>query len=98
MTLGYQPVQLSLSETSIIGVLVQVFLLQCNDFQNSKDSSYKKVQECLDVVAKEFKYQGHTMLGPCADAQHAGSQGRRTGNVARDIKRKFDRMIEDDVF
>ena len=38
------------------------------------------------------------MLGPCADAQHAGSQGRRTGNVARDIKRKFDRMIEDDVF
>ena len=64
----------------------------------SKDSSYKKVQECLDVVAKEFKYQGHTMAGPCADAQHAGSMGQRTGNIARDIKRKFDRMLEDDVF
>ena len=50
------------------------------------------------MVAKEFKFQGHTMVGPCANAQRAGKGGKRPGNVARDLKRKFDRMLEDDVF
>ena len=75
---------------------------KCLSFQNgfiqSKVSSYKKTQECLDVVAKEFKFQGHTMAGPCASAQLAGKRGLRPGNVARDLKRKFDRMLQDDVF
>ena len=50
------------------------------------------------MVAKEFKFQGHTMVGPCANAKLAGKGGLRPGNVARDLKRKFDRMLQDDVF
>ena len=37
------------------------------------------------------------MLGPCAVAMASGKRGKRPGNISRDLKRKFDRMIDDDV-
>lgn len=63
----------------------------------SKESSYKKTQECLEIVAQEFEYQGHQMVGPCAVAMASGHRGKRPGNISRDLKRKFDRMIDDAV-
>ncbi len=48
-------------------------------------------------MAQEFEYQGHQMLGPCAVAMASGRGGKRPGNISRDLKRKFDRMINDDV-
>ena len=60
----------------------------------SKDSSFKKAQECLDVVAKEFKFQGCKMRGPTATLKTAGKSGQHPGNIARDIHRKFAKMQE----
>lgn len=63
----------------------------------SKESSYKKTQECLEIVAQEFEFQGHHMIGPCAVAMASGHRGKRPGNISRDLKRKFERMIDDAV-
>ena len=60
----------------------------------SKESSYKKTQECLEIVAQEFQFQGHHMIGPCAVAMASGHRGKRPGNISRDLKRKFERMID----
>lgn len=63
----------------------------------AKASSYKRTQECLAVVSKEFQFQGHSMAGPCAEMQKSGNFGKRRRNIARDIQRKFSSMVADSV-
>lgn len=60
----------------------------------SKDCSFKKAQQTLDVVDKEFKFHGCKMSGPSATLKSAGKSGRHPGNIARDIHRKFAKMQE----
>lgn len=63
----------------------------------AKASSYKRTQECLAVVSKEFQFQGHSMAGPAAEMQKSGKSGKRQRNIARDIQRKFSSMVADSV-
>lgn len=42
---------------------------------------------CLRMVAKEFKFHGHQLKGPCNELRKAGKSGKYGRNVARDIAR-----------
>lgn len=53
----------------------------------SEDASFKKTQMCLRMVAKEFKFHGHQLKGPCNELRKAGKSGKYGRNVARDIAR-----------
>ena len=61
--------------------------------KTSKDESFRKVKETLKVVAKEFKYQGHEMRGPCAKL----ASGKMNRNAARDMQSGFQRKHHDPV-
>lgn len=54
-----------------------------------KDTSFKKAQECLSVVAKEFEMHGIELRGPSARLKKAGKNGYHIGNIARDLHRGF---------
>lgn len=70
----------------------------CATIQLAKEKSFCNMQETLDVVSKEFAFQGHAFKGPCAAARKAGNSGKRPGNVSRDIQRQFQKLLFDDVF
>ena len=54
--------------------------------EHGEDSSFKKVQETMQVVADEFKHQGYVMKGPCSSLASGKAK-----NVARDMQRGFNR-------
>ena len=63
----------------------------------AKDSSFKKTQECLRVVAKEFKFHGYKLEGPCAAVKKAGTNGKFVRNIARDVRRRSSQLHKDQV-
>ena len=61
----------------------------------TQDSSFKKTQECMKVVAKEFRFQGHELRGPCAALKKAGANGKYSRNIARDVQRRYGKLHGD---
>jgi hypothetical protein len=61
----------------------------------TEDSSFKKTQECMRVVAKEFRFQGHELRGPCAALKKAGTNGKYSRNIARDVQRRYGKLHGD---
>ena len=66
----------------------------CDD---TKGESFMHIRETLHVVAKEFRYHGVKLQGPCRALKKSGAHGKWTSNIQRDVLRTASTLQQDDV-
>ncbi|CAK9028441.1 unnamed protein product [Durusdinium trenchii] len=51
--------------------------------------TYRKAHQIMNVVRKEFEFQGHVLHGPAAALAKAGAVGKHQNNIRRDWFRRM---------